>query len=249
MNPAQAVLILSLLSVVTTACGVLLAALVRKNAEAIAGGIGFSAGMMILIAAFELVPEAYPALGWAAALLTAASGAALLWIVNLTIPHSHLVLEHGYADTRLVKAVYLVVIGLILHDVPEGFAMANAYIASPALGWLVAIAIALHNLPEELAMALPAIALKSRRFLLWAAALSALAEPAGAVIGLLALELIPQLNGYFMAFAAGAMIFVALHELFPMAQRYGHLGWFCGGLAVSVAAYRMLAWATEAWAG
>jgi len=31
-----------------------------------------------------------------------------------------------------------VVFGLILHEVPEGFAMANAYIASPALGLLEA---------------------------------------------------------------------------------------------------------------
>lgn len=88
----------------------------------------------------------------------------------------------------------MVVIGLILHDVPEGFAMANAYIASPSLGLLVGLAIALHNLPEELAMAVPALKLRSQRFLLQAAALSALAEPLGAVIGLVAVEAVPGLN-------------------------------------------------------
>jgi zinc transporter ZupT len=42
--------------------------------------------------------------------------------------------------------------GLILHDIPEGFAMANAHIASPSLRLLVSLAIALHNLPDGFAM-------------------------------------------------------------------------------------------------
>ncbi len=239
-----AVLLLSLISAVTTAAGVLLATVIRDNAKAIAGGIGFSAGIMILVSTLELIPEAGNAVGITAAGLTVGLGAALLWLVNLVLPHSHLVREHGLADTRLVRSVYLVVFGLILHDVPEGFAMANAYIASPSVGVLVALAIALHNLPEELALALPAMSLRSLRFLIVAAVLSALAEPVGAVVGLLAVEIEPGLNSYFMAFAAGAMIFVSLHELFPMARRYGHLWWFGGGAALSVAVHRLLALAT-----
>ena len=64
--------------------------------------------------------------------------------------------------------------------------MANAYIASASTGVLVALAIAMHNIPEEYAMALPIVTTKSRRFLYTAAFLSGLAEPLGAVIGLLA---------------------------------------------------------------
>lgn len=172
-----AVLLLSLLSVVTTAAGVLLATLIRENARTIAVGIGFSAGIMILVASLELIPAADDAIGAEATGFAVALGVAFLWLVNFALPHTHLGTEHGIADARLVKSIYLVVVGLILHDVPEGFAMANAYVASPSLGVLVALAIALHNLPEELAMAVPAMTLRSRRFLLGAAALSALAEP------------------------------------------------------------------------
>jgi ZIP family zinc transporter len=235
-----AILLLSLLSVLTTAIGVLLALLLRENVRAIAIGIGFSTGIMVLVSALELIPEAKAAVGTLGMGLTVGLGAALLWGVNFAIPHSHLVIEHGLADTRLARSVYLVVIGLILHDVPEGFAMATAYIASPSLGLLVALAIALHNLPEELAMAVPAMALRSKRFLMGAAMLSALAEPAGAVIGLLAVEVSPGLNGYFMAFAAGAMLFVSFHELVPMARRYGNIGWFGAGLALSALVHRLL---------
>ena len=131
--------------------------------------------------------------------------------------------------------------GLILHDVPEGFAMANSYIASPSLGILVAFAIALHNIPEEVAMAVPIVMVKSRRFLYTAAVLSGLAEPLGAVVGLVAVNYFPGLNALFMAFAAGAMVFVSVHELLPMARRYNHIHVFVLGVAISLFVYALLA--------
>lgn len=121
--------------------------------------------------------------------------------------------------------------------------MANAYVASSSLGLLVALAIALHNLPEELAMAVPAIALRDLRFLMGAAALSALAEPAGAILELLAVQASPGLNGYFLAFAAGAMLFVSLHELVPMARRYGKMAWFGAGIGLGIVVHQLLAFA------
>jgi len=134
-----------------------------------------------------------------------------------------------------------VAFGLILHDVPEGFAMANSYIASPSLGVLVALAIAIHNVPEEFAMAVPIVMIKRRRFLYIAAFLSGLAEPLGAVVGLVAVHFHPMLNPLFMAFAAGAMVFVSVHELLPMARRYHKTRLFVLGAIISVFVYALLA--------
>ncbi|HET7688416.1 MAG TPA: ZIP family metal transporter [Candidatus Macondimonas sp.] len=228
-----AVLLLSLLSLFTTWLGVMLAVRLRENARAIAAGIGFSTGIMLLISLLELVPESIGILGAPSTLLACALGAGLVWTAHLIVPHTHLVKEQGMADRMLVKSAYLVAFGLVLHDVPEGFAMANAYIASPQLGVLIAIAIALHNVPEEFAMAVPAVVVRSRRFLYGAALLSALAEPLGAVIGLVAVGIAPALNAHFMAFAAGAMIFVSLHELVPMARRYRNMAMFAAGMLLS----------------
>jgi len=236
-----AVILLSLLSCLTTCIGVALALKLRENARAIAAGIGFSAGIMILISALELIPESIAAMGIGATVGGASAGAALVWVAHFVIPHTHLFEEKGIADKALIRSAYLVVFGLILHDVPEGFAMANAYVASPALGVLVALAIALHNLPEEFAMSVPAVMLRSKAFLYGAAVLSALAEPLGAVIGLAAVGIAPALNAHFLAFAAGAMIFVSVHELIPMARRYRHVGLFLWGIAFSVLVYVLLA--------
>lgn len=216
------VLLLSLLSFATTFMGVGLALILRDSGKFIATGIGFSAGIMLLISLFDLLPEANAIVGLFDVSTSAALGVIVIWTANVATPHTHLVGEAGAIDPRLVRSVYLIVLGLVLHDLPEGFAMANAYVASPSLGVLVAIAITLHNLPEEFAMAVAAVTLRSTRFLFGAAFLSALAEPVGAVLGLAAVHVQPAFNAYFLAFAAGAMSFVAVHELVPMVRRVGH---------------------------
>jgi hypothetical protein len=38
------------------------------------------------------------------------------------------------------------------------------------------------------------------------------------------------------------MIFISLHELAPMARRYGRIGWFVMGLILSAGVYQLLAW-------
>lgn len=233
MSTYLAVISLSFMSVFTTIAGVALALRFRENKIGIATGIGFSAGIMLLISLLELIPESTAVAGVLPALAAVGLGGLVLFALHLVIPHTHLIEERNGIGARTLKSVYLVVFGLILHDVPEGFAMANSYIASQSLGVLVAVAIALHNLPEEFAMAVPAVLLSRKRFLYGSALFSALAEPAGAIIGLVAVDFLPTLNPLFMAFAAGAMIFVSIHELVPMARRYGNLPLFAAGLALS----------------
>jgi ZIP family zinc transporter len=236
-----AVLLLSLLSFVTTFVGVALALWLRESARAVAGGIGFSAGIMILISLLELLPESRAEVGLGTTLAVALAGAALVGTVHLIVPHSHLIKEKGVSEQAVVRSAYLVVFGLILHDVPEGFAMATAYVASPDLGVLVAVGIALHNLPEEFAMAVPALAARRKGLLFGAAAFSALAEPVGAVVGLVVVGITPRFNAYLLAFAAGAMIFISVHEVVPMALRYRHVGFFLVGVVLSALVYGALA--------
>ncbi len=236
-----AVILLSLMSCLTVWLGVAIALRLRENARAIAAGIGFSTGIMILVSAWELIPESIAAMGLGATVGSAGAGAALVWSAHLVIPHVHLFEEEGLENKTLVRTAYLVAFGLILHDVPEGFAMANAYVASPALGVLVSLAIALHNLPEEFAMAVPLVMLRSKASLYGGALLSALAEPLGAVIGLVAVGVAPALNAHFLAFAAGAMLFVSVHELVPMARRYRRPDSFLWGFLCSALVYALLA--------
>lgn len=230
------IILLSFLSAITTLIGVGLALYFKKSSKGIAIGIGFSAGIMLLISFLELLPEAVKVSGVLPTLVASIFGIILIYSLNLIFPHIHFGKEKGILPWQ-IKTAYLVALGLILHDFPEGFAMANSYIYAPALGWLVAISIAIHNIPEEFAMAIPLIIGKQKQALINLAVLSALAEPLGAIIGIFAYIIVPTLNSLFMAFAAGAMIFISVHELYPMAKKYKRIFYFILGMGSSILIY------------
>jgi len=231
------VLFLASLSIKTTIIGVGLAFCFKKSTRAIIIGIGFSTGIMLLISLFELIPESIYVIGTSKALLAVLLGGFFVGILNFVIPHIHFFNEGNQSSLRMIKTAYLIAFGLILHDFPEGFAMANSYIHSPSLGVLIALAIAVHNIPEEFAMAVPLLLVGKKKILFKTALLSGLAEPVGAMVGLAVVGLYPTLNPILMTFAAGAMIFVSLHELLPMAQRYKRKGLFVVGIIISLLVY------------
>jgi ZIP family zinc transporter len=234
------ILILAFLSGITTIIGVWLAICCKNNNKAIVAGIGFSAGIMLLISFFELIPESIQASSIMQTVISVIAGIIVIGILNLIIPHIHLIQEKNRQKKLLYKIAFLVVFGLILHDFPEGFAMANSYILNPNLGILVAVAIALHNIPEEFAIATPIVLLEDKKYLYKTAFISGLAEPAGAVLGLIGISFFPATIPIFLAFAAGVMIFVSCHELIPFAKKYNQPIYFCIGAISSIIAFLIL---------
>jgi ZIP family zinc transporter len=225
----------------TTLLGTALALRAAKRTQYVALGLGFSAGMMIALGLLELIPNALQLGGAGAAVGGTVLGVGVLAAVRWALERRPASGAGATVEEVGLRSAYLVAVGLILHDVPEGFAMASAYLAAPSSGVTMSVAIAAHNVPEEFAMALPAAALASRRFLFGAAVASALAEPVGAVLGLAGATQWPGLHPVFLAVAAGAMIFVALTELVPLARRVGATGPACLGGVSSLALYLLLA--------
>lgn len=237
--PYGVVLVLATLSGLTTLIGVGPALTIGRNERGAAAGIGFSTGIMLIISFFELVPEAVTEIGPMNTGAATIGGLLLVATADPLLTHFHIVKEVGVFGQELESA-YLIAFGLILHDFPEGFAMANSYVQSPALGILIAVAIGLHNVPEEFAMCLPIVPLENRLLLYKMAFLSGLSEPAGALVGLVAVDFVPGLNPVFMAVAAGAMIYVSIHELVPLAKTFGNVHLFGIGLITSGVVYVIL---------
>lgn len=238
------IIILAFLSGMTTLIGVSLAYLTKTRRNLIVIGIGFSTGIMVLVSAFELVPVALQNGSFFSVATAVLAGIFLAVLANHLVPHSHLIKEEHKHKRIALRAAYLIAAGLILHDLPEGFAMANSYIYAPSLGIMVAIAIALHNIPEEFAMAMPLIAAGEKKKRIYKIAfLSGLAEPAGALIGLFAIQFFIGLNAWLMAFAAGIMVYVAIHELWPMARSYEKPCYLPVGILLSLIVYLVLTYA------
>lgn len=242
-NEYIVIIFLSLLSVVSTLIGIGLALLCVKcfqGTKAIVFGVSFSAGIMLLISVFELFPESLREAGALSSILAVVVGVFFFILLNALLPHFHFSHEGGLAKNKIIRVAFLVALGLLIHDFPEGFAMANSYLVSPQLGILIALGIAIHNIPEEFAIAIPLALAQKKRMMFVVGLLSALAEPAGAIAGIAAVHYFSYLNFFFLSFAAGAMIFISLHELIPVALRYKQLTSLAGGLIASAAAYLIL---------
>jgi ZIP family zinc transporter len=238
----------SLLAAVATAVGALpVFAVQRLGKRQESAFMAFSAGVMLAAAVFALLLpslEASAALvgaGGSAALLTGlglALGMALMLGIDRALPHEHAVLPPaapGHASAWVpgnpaTQRAWLMVLALMIHNVPEGLAVGVAY-AGPAGadavhdGAAVALAIGLQNMPEGLIVAMALRTLGLSAFKAWGvAALTGLAEPLGALLGLLVLGSVPVAYPLGLALAAGAMIFVVSHEIIPETHRNGFEG-------------------------
>ena len=121
----------------------------------------------------------------------------------------------GARTSALVFAV------LFVHSLPEGLAVGTAYASERAgLGLFVILAIAIQNVPEGTSVAIPMEAAgfgRTRQF--WAAVGTSAPQPVGAVIAYLAVEGVSALLSFSFALAAGAMLSLIAAELLP--QAYG----------------------------
>jgi ZIP family zinc transporter len=136
----------------------------------------------------------------------------------------------------------LLVFGVLLvHSLPEGFAIGTAYASdTDGLALFVILAIALQNVPEGTSVAIPMASAGfgcGQQF--WAAVLTSAPQPLGAVVAYLAVEEISGLLPFSFAFAAGAMLTLIVVELAPDAYarggRYAAVAGTAAGGAVMLA--------------
>ena len=120
------------------------------------------------------------------------------------------------AGVRLSVLVFGV---LLVHSFPEGFAIGTAYASDQAgLSLFVILAIALQNVPEGTSVAIPmAAAGFSRAQQFWAAVLTSAPQPIGAVLAFLLVEHVRGPPPASFAFAAGAMLALVALDLVPQA--------------------------------
>jgi ZIP family zinc transporter len=228
------------LSGLTAVLGAWLALVFAARNQGIAIGIGFSVGVMVAISVFELIPQSLAAAGLFSTAATLTLGFGFVALADTLFSHQHFIKEKGRSGLFL-KAGQLVAAGMLIHDVPEGFAIASAYALSPPAGMLLATAVGVHNIPEGFAMGVPFAIQKKRMLLLKVAFLSALAQLLGATIGVSFASIAPTLTPALIAFAAGAMLFVSIDELLPLATKYYSTAQTAAGVALGVAAYFALA--------
>jgi ZIP family zinc transporter len=245
-------LILSALAGLSTMLGSLLVAFVRKpGSRFMSLTLGFSAGVMLLLSFMELLAGGVEELGFVSAYVAFFAGMVVMLLLDMVIPHEYMAERgpEGMAETGLSRTAVLLVLGIAIHNFPEGMATLTGTLQDVSLGVAIALAIALHNIPEGLAVSLPVYAATGsrRKAFLWSF-VAGVAEPVGAAVA--AIVFLPFLNGavlgVMLSAVAGIMVFIALDELLPASRTFGeaHLS-IVGlllGMAVMVISLGLIRW-------
>lgn len=198
---------------------------------------GFAAGVMLAASFLSLLPAAFLDISPALAALFLILGVLAIAALDRWIPHFHgrqpdlSGWQHQHPEEptvevpqhrrwQLPRKTYLLASALTLHNIPEGMAVGAGFATGePALGVALALAIGVHNIPEGFAVVAPALGEKRRGQLFRLAAATGLVEIPAIVLTYLVASQVDVLIAPSLAFAAGAMIYVAFDELLPDTYR------------------------------
>ncbi|MCF4996594.1 ZIP family metal transporter [Pseudomonas syringae] len=217
-----------------TATGAMVAVVLRHIASRTQDiMLGFAAGMMLAASSFSLLLPGIDAaqalcenkmLAACVVVTGLALGVALMVGLDRFVPHEHEKSGRRGPEAQRFNRVWLFVLAITLHNLPEGMAIGVSFAnGDMRVGLPLTTAIAIQDIPEGLAVAL---ALRVTGISALRAALiavgSGLMEPLGAIIGLGISSGFALGYPVALGLAAGAMIFVVSHEVIPETHRNGH---------------------------
>jgi len=184
--------------------------------------LGLSAGVMIYLSFMELLPYSVKGIGFLNANIYLFLGIIVMALFDFFLPHHYLkekvLSKQKIFDHKLLSTGFMVTLGLIIHNFPEGMAVFLSSFSNIRLGALLAIAIAIHNIPEGIAVSAPIYhATLNKGKAIKYALISGMAEPVGAIFAYILFR--PYLNkniiSYIFALVAGIMVYISFDELLP----------------------------------
>ena len=257
-NPVFFAFGLTLFAGLSTGIGSALAFFARRtNTRFLSASLGFSAGVMLYVSMIEIFPKAREAMvvpfgatkAYWYTTLAFFCGVLLIALIDQLVPaienpHEMRMLEEltpseeevakkSVQESQLLRMGLFSALAIAIHNFPEGLATFASALKDPVLGVSIAVAIAIHNIPEGIAVSIPLYyATGSRRKAFLLSFLSGLAEPVGAVIGYFFLYRFfdDRAFGFLFAGVAGIMVYIALDELLPSAEKYGEHHLAIGGV-------------------
>lgn len=199
--------------------------------------LGFASGVMIAASVWSLLipaidmTEQQGKIAWIPAAAGFLLGIAFLLGLDHLIPHLHLDNDKPEGVSSKLQKTTMLVLAVTLHNIPEGMAVGVVFAGllagntgiTLAGALILSIGIAIQNFPEGAIISMPLKGEgvpRGKAFLY--GLLSAVVEPVGALLTILLSSLIIPVLPYFLAFAAGAMIYVVVEELIPEAQMGEH---------------------------
>ncbi len=209
--------------------------------------LGFASGVMMAASVWSLLipaidmAEQEGGVSWLPPAAGFLLGMGFLLVLDTLTPHLHLTDEEPEGVPAQLKKTTMLVLAVTLHNIPEGMAVGVTFAGILAENtamtltgaFALSVGIAIQNFPEGaiISMPLKGQGLSKPRAFAYGA-LSGVVEPAAAFVTILLTGLVVPFLPYFLAFAAGAMIYVVVEELIPEAQSGAHSNISTVGVAV-----------------
>ena len=198
---------------------------------------GFAAGVMVAASVWSLL---IPAMEQSAGMgkLSFVPAVAGFWIgilfllgLDHIVPHLHVKSGQTEGPKSQLRRTTMMVLAVTLHNIPEGMAVGVVYAGylsgstqiTAAGALALSLGIAIQNFPEGAIISMPLRAegmKKGKAFC--GGVLSGVVEPIGAVLTILAAQLVVPALPYLLSFAAGAMLYVVVEELIPEMSQGSH---------------------------
>ena len=179
--------------------------------------VSYAVGALLGVALLALLPEALALMRPARVLGTLLAGILVFFILEKLV-----LLRHCHTDECQVHAstAPLVIIGDAFHNFIDGAIVCTAVLSSVPLGINTALAVAAHEIPQEVgdvAILLAAGYSRARALLLNVA--SGASGIVGALVAYGAVEVIPGVRPYVLAFSAASLLYIAMSDLIPDLHR------------------------------
>ncbi len=198
---------------------------------------GFAAGVMVAASIWSLLipaieqSEGTGKLSFLPAFIGFWVGVLFLLLLDHLIPHLHVGSNQAEGPKSRLGRSTMMVLAVTLHNIPEGMAVGVMYAGflagnaqiTAASALVLSLGIAIQNFPEGAIISMPLRAegeSKDKTFL--GGVLSGVVEPVGAMLTILAAQLVIPALPYFLSFAAGAMLYVVVEELIPEMSQGKH---------------------------
>ncbi len=179
--------------------------------------VSYAVGALLGVALLALLPEALGSAAPVPVLGTLLAGILVFFMLEKLV-----LLRHCHTDECHVhaSAAPLVLFSDAFHNFIDGAIIATAVSTSVPLGINTAIAVAAHEIPQEVGdIAILLASGYSRRRALILNVLSGASSVLGAVLAFAAVNVIPNIQPYVLAFASASLLYIAMSDLIPDLHR------------------------------
>ena len=143
---------------VGTTVGGLIGIISKRNSNKFISFIlSFASGLMLSIVCFNLIPEAIEISDIYITILGISLGVAVMILCDIIVKNifskkinvgQNQVSINKKDYNSLLKTGIIILLGIALHNIPEGLAIGSGFETSAKLGLSLAIAICMHDVPE-----------------------------------------------------------------------------------------------------